>query len=277
MSGLISSGTRSLHFDDMTPEQYEQFKVDTLNETVGNRNKDDGYICHECKNKGYIAKLEMRNGRYYQVLSDCKCIPVRNTIMKMIRSGLRDVISECTFDKWEATEDWQRSVKAAAIEYAKNPKGWFFIGGQPGCGKTHLCTAICRELLLEGKNLKYMQWREDAAKLKGNTNDTERREKLTNEFKTVKALYIDDLFKTGKNQDGSVQRPTSADINLAFEILNYRYNKPDSITIISSELTAEALLDIDEAIGSRICERSKPLNISRNIARNYRLRNQITL
>ena len=89
-------------------------------------------------------------------------------------------------------------------------------------------------------------------------------------------LYIDDLFKIGKGQDGRKQRPTSADVNLAFEILNYRYNKPTCITIISSELYAEDILDIDEAIGSRIYERAKIVNISNDRAKNQRIKNEIT-
>lgn len=268
-----------LHFDDMTPEEYERFKVDGLNAAVGDRNKEDGYDCPECKNKGYKAKLKEVNGRMYQTIEDCKCVPVRNAIMKMQRSGLKDVIKECTFDKWIATEEWQKTVKAAAMNYAKEPEGWFFIGGQPGCGKSHICTAISRELLLAGKQLVYMQWREDTVKAKTLFKEPEQRQSLINSFKYAEVLYIDDLFKTGKNPDGSEQRPSSADITLAFEILNYRYNKPDCLTIISSELVFDKLEIIDEAIAGRMYQRSglNWFNIARDKAKNYRTRNQITL
>ena len=71
-------------FDQMTPKEYEQFKVDGLNATEGNRHEEDGYDCKVCKNKGYIIKLvEDEDGSFHQVCSDCKCVEIRNSIMRM--------------------------------------------------------------------------------------------------------------------------------------------------------------------------------------------------
>ena len=50
--------------------------------------------------------------------------------------------------------------------------------------------------------------------------------------------------------------PTAADVNLAYEIINYRYNNRDKITIISTELTIGGLCEIDEALGGRIRQRA---------------------
>ena len=85
-------------------------------------------------------------------------------------------------------------------------------------------------------------------------------------------MYIDDLFKTGKADDNTVQKPTGADINAAFEIINYRYNNPSLLTIISSELSQDELIDIDEAIGGRIYEKSTAFSIGKNRDRNYRIK-----
>ena len=60
-------------------------------------------------------------------------------------------------------------------------------------------------------------------------------------------LVIDDLFKNGA---------ADADVRIIFEILNYRYLNRLPI-IISSEMVSFELLDIDEAIGSRIREMCK--------------------
>jgi DNA replication protein DnaC len=168
-------------------------------------------------------------------------------------------------------------ILSAAMEYAKNPEGWFFLGGQSGAGKTHLCTAICREFLLAGKRVRYMLWRDDVVKIKGAVTDSEEYSKMIEQFKTVDVLYIDDLFKTGKAADNSIQKPTGADINVAFEIINYRYNNPALLTIISSELTEDELIDIDEAIGGRIYERAKAFTIGKSRERNYRIRKAVTL
>ena len=65
---------------------------------------------------------------------------------------------------------------------------------------------------------------------------------------------------------------TDADINLAFEILNARYNDPMLRTVISSELPVEKILAIDEAVGGRIVERARGF-ICKAPPENYRLLN----
>lgn len=283
---LARFGNTGTTFEKMTPKEYEQFKVDGLNATEGNRHEEDGYNCKACRNKGYVIKLaEYEDGTFHQVCSDCKCVETRNSIMRMKRSGLKDIIKDYTFDKFEDSEPWQKAIKAAAMEYAKNPEGWFFLGGQSGAGKTHLCTAVCREFLLSGKRVVYMLWRDDIVKIKSAAQgvsdfdgDPGELMNLLAKYKTADVLYIDDLFKTGKDaKSGEMQKPTVADINYAFEIINYRYNNPSLLTIISSELTEDELLDIDEAIGGRIYERSKAFTIGKNRDRNYRMRKAVTL
>lgn len=265
-------------YKPLPPREYEQFKADGLNATEGYRHLEDGYHCALCKNKGYIVKVvEDDDGYFHQVLCDCKCMPIRNSILRMRRSGLKDIIKDYTFDKFEATEPWQQTLKAAAMDYAANPEGWFFVGGQSGAGKTHICTAISREFLLGGRRVKYMLWRDEVVRLKANVNDSETYQKMIDEYKRVDVLYIDDLFKTGKGQDGTTQKPTGADINVAFEILNFRYSNPKSVTIISSELTEDELIDIDEAIGGRIYERAKAITIGRDRNRNYRIKGAVKL
>lgn len=263
---------------ELSPKEYEQFFVDDLNKQVGNENEKDGYNCNVCRNKGWVAKLvENPNGTYGKEYCDCKCVEIRKSIMRMKRSGLKDIIKDYTFDKFHAEEPWQQTMKTAAADYAKNPEGWLYFGGQSGCGKTHLCTAVCREFLLEGKQVVYMMWRDDIAKIKSLAMDQEERQKLIDRFKQAEVLYIDDLFKTGRNTDGSEPKPTAADINAAFEIINYRYNNPGLLTVISSELNEDELLDIDEAVGGRIFERSKSISIAKNRGRNYRIRRAVTL
>jgi DNA replication protein DnaC len=66
-------------------------------------------------------------------------------------------------------------------------------------------------------------------------------------------------------------------VNVAFEIINYRYNNPNLLTIISSELSEDELLDVDEAIGGRIYERARTFSIAKDRKRNYRIRRTVTL
>lgn len=261
-----------------TPEEREQRRCESYNREEGKLHEADGYDCKICRNKGdiWVADKDDR-GQWSHFSRTCKCVEIRNNIKRMKRSGLKDIIADYTFDKFEATEPWQKAIKEAAMAYAKAPEGWFFLGGQSGAGKTHLCTAICRELLLSGKSVHYMLWRDEVAKIKAASMDAETLAPIMHRLKTVEVLYIDDLFKTGKAPDGSVQRPTGADVARAFEIINQRYCNPSLLTIISSEWSEVELLDIDEATAGRIYERAKTFSIAKDRARNYRIRHAVTI
>ena len=122
-----------------------------------------------------------------------------------------------------------------------------------------------------------MLWRDDVTKIKSRITDAKTYEELVTGYKEAEVLYIDDLFKNGKDKAGNVEPPTAADIQVAFEILNYRYNNKELVTIISSERNMYQLIDIDEAMASRISEMSFDkgygFNIKPDRKKNHRLKN----
>ena len=134
--------------------------------------------------------------------------------------------------------------------------------GQSGCGKSHLSLAIANNFMKNGIGVVYMNYREDMTAIKQNILDSEVYNKYLNRYKNAGVLLIDDLFK------GNI---TPSDINIIFEIINYRYfnNKP---IIVSTEKYKSDLLKIDEAIGSRILEMCDKFNIQvRGKGLNYRI------
>ena len=146
----------------------------------------------------------------------------------------------------------------------------FYIGGQPGAGKTHLCVAIMNRLLKAGHKGRYMEWRSAAQALKAVLNTPEYLQ-LMEKYRSAPLLYIDDLFKV---QGGGAVPP--GDINIAVDLLYSRYNDPGRLTIISSEWTLQLLMDIDEGIASRIKERSgeNALAILKDRSKNYRMKEE---
>lgn len=250
-----------------------EFLCEVENRKEGILNKSDGYNCSLCKNKGFTFVPELYLGWYRETQVTCKCAKIRKTIRALNRSGLADVVHDFTFEKYIASEPWQQSILTKAKTYLNEcENNWFFFGGTTGSGKTHICTAIAVKLLKQGKEVKYMLWRDEASRLKGMVNDIGYADKI-NEYKSVDVLYIDDLFKTGKTETQGKQRPTQADINLAFEIINSRAIQK-KITIISSESTITDLIDIDEAIAGRIKQKSGDycINIAPDRSKNYRLK-----
>ena len=263
---LKQINSSSLSRVDLTSDiNPEQLKVNSYNKLEDA--PDQYYNCPKCKNKELIAVLD-EDGKFTTVLCDCKI--KRQSIKRAEKSGLKQLLDLKTLDSFATTESWQETIKNKAAHYTKQHNGsWFYIGGQKGSGKSHLCTAMVGEFINQGKDALYMLWRDKVVELKANVNNFELYDKLMNELKNIDVLYVDDFYKTD-----SENKPTQADKNIAFELLNYRYNNPDSITIISSELQMQDLLAVDEAVGSRIYERSKgyQINISPDLRKNYRLR-----
>ena len=152
----MSTNTQGSKFD-LSPESAQrklvQMKADTINQMAGNLK---GWDCKECRNRGYIAVVD-GDGESFHTETCRSCSTKRACLLKMERSGLRNVIANYTFDKFSVTEEWQKKIRKAAEDYAGNPNGkWFALFGQSGIGKTHLSTAICRKFLLENRQVVYM-------------------------------------------------------------------------------------------------------------------------
>ena len=195
----------------------------------------------------------------------------------MRNSGLSEALDTQTFETFVTKTETQRKIKEAAEKYLERlfedrdsqRRPWFYIGGNPGCGKTHICTAICGEILKKNVGVRYMQWLDVSRKLKASVNDEDFEDEVA-EYINVSVLYIDDLLKQKYTETPTF---TEADIKIAFTILNARYlqNKP---TIISSEWDlVNQLLPADEGVFSRVYERCKGnrLTIERKMENNFRL------
>lgn len=234
--------------------------ADSENMQLGNLH--DGIDCPDCLNRGYIT---VADGKHISI-QICHCMEARKSLELIDKSGLKDMLGRYTFQTWQTPFAWQRKAKELAEKYVQEKKGWFLAAGKSGSGKSHICTAICGEFLKAGMGVRYMLWRDAAVQAKAMVNTAEY-EAIMEPLKNAAVLYIDDMFKTGRGQ-----QPTIADVNLAFELINYRYLQKDTLTLISTELTLEELLDIDEATGGRIYERSKGYRLDFRNKPNWRLR-----
>lgn len=244
-------------------ESYLEKRCRWFNESPGNL---DGPSCPLCLNKGRIAVPEGTT----MAMRKCACVAQRLSAQRMQRSGLGDLLQQCTFDSFRVSHSWQENLLNTCKAFITQGQGhWLYLGGQVGCGKTHLCTAVVGALMERGLSARYVQWRQDIVHIKASVTNSEEYAKLVEPLKETDVLYIDDLFKVKKGD-----RPTSADVGVAFEILNHRYNQRNKATILSGELTLDELISIDEAVGSRIYERTKEfcLIIKGDPYKNFRMR-----
>ena len=241
---------------------YDAIRVKAFNDSIGHETS-----CPLCKGKGMIARVD-ECGNF--AVRYCECMQRKLTLERLERNGLLCLYRDSSLDNYIAQDLWQKDILAGARRYVVDSEDgkWFYVGGQVGSGKTHICTGIVRELVDKGMDAMYMTWRDDGTRLKAMITDSEAYDRKMARYKTCGLLYIDDFFKT---EQGKL--PTPADVNLAFEIINYRYvNRLQ--TLFSSERPVRDILAIDEAVGSRIWERTKGFcfTIGKDRSKNYRLR-----
>ncbi len=207
------------------------------------------YECPKCKDTGFIYRTDESG---YEVVRECECYPIRQARDMMRQSGISAEFQKKTFDNFTTRNNPQLSnAKTKAMQYVKNfgqtehaRYNSIMFCGQVGAGKTHLGTAICVALMKNRVAVIYMAYRNAVTKIKQNIIDEAVYKRELNQYTSARVLYIDDLLKG---------RLTDTDINIMYEIVNYRYMNNMPI-IISTEKAPNDLLLFDEAIGSRLIE-----------------------
>lgn len=208
------------------------------------------YQCQECKDTGWI--IIYKDG--HEVMRKCRCCKIKRAKELAERSGISGEFLKKSFASFDTMGNPVLvDAKNKAEGYVKNfmaarygRHNSIMFCGQPGSGKTHLGTAICSSLVGMGIPVIYMPYRNVITKFKQNILDEAKYSKEIRKYMDAAVLYIDDMLK-GKFTD--------ADVNVMYEIVNYRYmnNLP---LIISTEKNLDELLMFDEATGSRVIEMS---------------------
>lgn len=269
---LLEASQKPIDYDP------EQLLCERMNEAAGDKT---GYDCPVCKNKGVNYRIDSLGSI---VAVPCKCAPIREAVKNAGRSGLGDLLNRCTLSSFRTVHEWQKKALDTAKDFLSAPDGsWLFAGGQVGSGKTHLCTAIVRKLLNQGKRALYVVWRTEAQQLRSLVNETEYKKHMA-KLTRIPVLYIDDFLKV---ENGEYQRtrtqaapvPTTSDKHIAFDIINARYNRADTITLISSEHFLDEINAFESAVASRIMERCHGgrfvIEIGRSADRNMRYSNDL--
>lgn len=201
------------------------------------------YSCHKCKDTGYIV--------HHQVYEMCTCMKQKLISEAYHNSNLYTLKNEnfqnFSYDYYEDVpnikafqsdispkENMKRIVEISK-EFINNfesetQKNLFFTG-TPGTGKTFLSSCIASELINSGYTVLYQtapllldsifEYKYD----KNNANKA-----LYNNFFDVNLLIIDDL---------GTENLTAAKFQELFTLLNARLLKPNTKTIISTNLSLE--------------------------------------
>lgn len=238
----------------------------------GNQQKEqqketNHFKCEQCKDTGYIITPKEHS---QPIMTPCSCMEEGKIKRLWRNSGINTDNLDKSFSNFEGWSTKAKEIKSKAAEYYKafntiraDRRNSILLCGNPGSGKTHIALALANNFLKKNVRVVYMPYRDIVTSLKQNMIDEEYYKKTLSKYQTCEVLLLDDLYKGKVNE---------TDINIMFELINYRYLNHLPL-IVSTEFTVERLLSFDEAIGSRIYEMSKDFIVEiEGTENNYRLR-----
>ena len=218
--------------------------------------------CPHCNGSGWICK-DWDEG----IWIPCSCQDNIQVRKHTANAGLSKSISKFKLTDFKAEQEWQTTLLKSTCDYARKPKGFLFICGQHGAGKTHLAAGAFGYILKGGARGKFWNWSNLTAELKAVQNTADYVQ-LMAELKECQILYLDDFLHAVKKQ------PTTGDLKLAFEIINARYDNDRNPTIITSNMLPADIAKFDGSLSGRIVEAAGThlLLINPDPAKDYRSR-----
>lgn len=202
-----------------------------------------GYSCGKCKNKGYVSVISGGT----EFFRECECLAIRDEARLREESGYAKILEKYRPDNFLADTPLHKRMRLVAEKFVNcGESTCLYVGGVPGTGKSHMCCAVVNMLIAKRRAVKFMDWKSDSTEIKGSAG-TPQYSAMVDSFKKAGVLYIDDFLR-GVVSEG--------DRNLAFLLINYRYNN-DLMTIISSEKPWSELRIEDRAIADRIWEMAR--------------------
>lgn len=254
-----SSTVKPEGWNEQDDEEHERTRCDWYNRS---QDKPTSEIkCMKCRDKGdYQVREKDSMGIMRTVMYICGC---QEGVIADSKIRSRN-LQESTWQAFKTDKPHHRDMRDKAETYISNMKGkWFYLGGQVGSGKTHLAKTMERYLIETGHDVLFIKWRDKINEIK---SDYEKSKSVVSRLQKVHVLIIDDFLKG---------EPTDADITRAFEIIDARYEK-NLPTIITTQHNHVQLMKYDEALASRIVERTKQygylVNIQKDDQKNFRLR-----
>ena len=190
------------------------------------------YTCTDCSDTGFVGTKM------------CKCLKQLLITKNIQSSGMGNLIDQQSFDNFnidvyknqpEIKARMERNLKIAkafAENFARHHDNLLLIG-TTGTGKTHVSTAIAKEVISQGFDVLYDSTQNilndfEKDKFKSGYNQTE---SASDKYLECDLLIIDDL---------GAEFITQFSVSSLYNLINTRQNKGLS-TIISTNLTASEL------------------------------------
>jgi len=168
---------------------------------------------------------------------------------------LPDNLKDAGFKNYQILDGVKAQAKEATIKYTKDfLSGEYYnllLLGNPGTGKTHLCSAIARTLKENGVIVGFLTTGELLRKIKAtyNKGSSKAENDIFKDLKQIELLILDDLGAESLNQNNEWYLKTM------FEIVNSRLGIP---TIYTSNFDDQKLpIAVGERVFSRLYDNTK--------------------
>lgn len=265
---------------------------DSERTALNQQNKE--YLCNVCKDTGgSMVVKKAGETTYYKDIDgliketilkydteewkECECAKIRKVNRLIKSSEITEEFQKMGFGNFDTSKvvpEVMRMHEIGMMYYKhfdsirKERINSCLFSGQPGCGKTHILTAISNNLM-QKKQLPVLYFPYKDGMNNISANNYARKDEIIQQMKQVEMLFIDDLFKP----IGGKVKVYDWQAEIIFEVVNHRYLNKLPL-LISTELDFMSMAEVDEALASRIFEMSSDFTVTvpKNMMNNYRLR-----
>jgi DNA replication protein DnaC len=195
--------------------------------------------CPICKGNGFIRRDLPVEHPDFGKAQVCECL--KDQVTASYRSRLYemsnlDALKDLTFNTFQprgrdsitkAQADSTETAYITAKRYADNLKGWLFLWGGYGCGKTHLAAAIANSAVARNIPTLFLTVPDllDSLRFTFDSEETSFEERF-DEIRNIPLLVLDDF---------GTQNMTSWALEKLFQIINYRYINQLPLVVTSNQ------------------------------------------
>lgn len=217
--------------------------------------------CPSCDGAGWYKEAVPYGHPSFGKLFPCACtldrqsarrIQQQAAILARLDDDLGSDLRHCTFATWRPTPGIEEragqqralaDVGQLAVAYADSPRGWLYLWGGCGVGKSHLAAAIAHQVVADGLRAAYASAPSLLRFVKAGIGDRSSDDRLF-ALQRVALLILDDL---------GAEQHTGYNDQLLFELINHRYLH-GGLTVLTSNLPLD---EIETRVASRIRGRAR--------------------
>ncbi|QPJ66758.1 MAG: ATP-binding protein [Candidatus Nitrohelix vancouverensis] len=188
-------------------------------------------VCDKCDGTGRLF-YEDDQGRSF--VKNCECLNFRRRVDLLSRAGLPSKYAKVELETYHPFDSSQKKALSRARDFLADFKkggsdfnhGLVFMGG-PGVGKTHLCVAIVKSLILDlGVSCKFVDFFQLFGEIRQGYSEDRAEKSLIEPLIQSRVLVIDELAKG--------RRHSEWEQSILDEFISARYNAGNKVTLYTT-------------------------------------------